>query len=132
MCHFGDLHSCLYYLYRILHISLVLNRPLCCNLFYTKILYAVLKKKKITSARTNNRRKQCIVYSYYERKKGEKEQPSITKYHCIMSNIRVHFVLFATWRYTSLFANNMAKSRKTGPELSSNFKFSTSQGYCPS
>jgi len=59
MCHFGDLRSCFYYLQRILHVSLVLNGPLCYNLLYT----------------------------FYKRKKGEKEQPNITKYHCIMSNI---------------------------------------------
>lgn len=31
MCHFADLDSCIYYIYMILHVSLVLNEPLCYN-----------------------------------------------------------------------------------------------------
>lgn len=31
MCHFADVDSCIYYIYMILHVSLVLNEPLCYN-----------------------------------------------------------------------------------------------------
>lgn len=70
MCHFEDLWSCFYYLYRILHVSLVLNRPLRYNLFYTEILYAVEKKKNQPEQRTEGNNVLFILTT--KRKKGEK------------------------------------------------------------
>lgn len=62
--------------------------------------FSISTKKKIKSATTNNSRKQSIVNFYYERKKNNHVSPNIT---AICQSCT--FILFATQRYTSLFAN---------------------------
>lgn len=61
MCNFADLDSCIYYIYMILLISLVLNRPLCYNQFHAKILSPVKKAKinqnKSTRSQQTNQQK---------------------------------------------------------------------------
>lgn len=76
-CVIWDLHSCFYHLYRNLRISFVLNRPLCYNLYYSKILYAIYKKK--SAAQTTEWNNVLFILTM-KGKKGEKNNqilPSI-------------------------------------------------------
>lgn len=117
MCHFADLDSCIYYIYTILHVSQVLNRPLCYNQFHAKICYGLKIKLNQPEQTTEGNNVSTLTMKSKERKKPIKYYQT----SCIIENIGAYFCNMER-HFTFL---QIIWPHQESSELSTNFKFNT-------